>query len=98
MKEMIERAEQLAKSINDAHWCTDGLSFEDVVSRLILRELQEERKMQKAIDDAKYKKLRKLAYDMYTAAQYLTTDASILRKAIDAFHQFISYEESIMED
>lgn len=50
MKEMIERAEKLAKSINEAHWCTDGLSFEDVVSRLILRELQEERKM--AVNEA----------------------------------------------
>ena len=50
MKEMIERAEKLAKSINEAHWCTDGLSFEEVISRLILRELQEERKM--AVDKA----------------------------------------------
>lgn len=47
---MIERAEQFAKSINEAHWCTDGLSFEEVISRLILRELQEERKM--AVDEA----------------------------------------------
>lgn len=48
---------------------------------------------QKEIDDAEYKKLRTLAYDMYTSAQYLSTDASKLRKAMDAFHQYVCYEE-----
>lgn len=53
MNEMIERAEKLAKSINEAHWCTDGLSFEDVVSRLIIRELQEDEKRIKELEKEK---------------------------------------------
>ena len=48
---------------------------------------------QKAIDDVKYKKLRSLAKDMYTKAQYLSTDASQLRKACEAFYNYINYEE-----
>ena len=34
-------------------------------------------------------KLKKLADGMYRAAQYLTTDASHLRKAMDEYQQFI---------
>lgn len=37
-------------------------------------------------------KLRKLADAMYYAAQYLTTDASRLHKAMDEYHQFIIHE------
>ena len=39
--------------------------------------------------EPKLQKLKKLAYGMYRAAQYLTTDASHLRKAMDEYHQFI---------
>lgn len=39
--------------------------------------------------EPKLKKLKKLADGMYRAAQYLTTDASHLRKAMDEYHQFI---------
>lgn len=49
---------------------------------------------QKAIDDAKYGKLRELAYAMYTKAQYLSTDASGLRKAMEDFYNYINYEEN----
>ena len=37
----------------------------------------------------KLQKLKKLADAMYRAAQYLTTDASHLRKAMEEYHQFI---------
>ena len=40
----------------------------------------------------KLQKLKKLADAMYYAAQYLTTDASHLRKAMDEYHQFIINE------
>ena len=39
--------------------------------------------------EPKLQKLKKLADGMYRAAQYLTTDASHLRKAMDEYHQFI---------
>ena len=39
--------------------------------------------------EQKLQKLKKLADGMYHAAQYLTTDASHLRKAMDEYHQFI---------
>ena len=39
--------------------------------------------------ESKLQKLKKLADAMYHAAQYLTTDASHLRKAMDEYHQFI---------
>jgi hypothetical protein len=40
----------------------------------------------------KLEKLKKLADAMYYAAQYLTTDASKLHKAMDEYHQFIINE------
>lgn len=40
----------------------------------------------------KVEKLKKLADKMYYAAQYLTTDASRLHKAMDEYHQFLIYE------
>jgi hypothetical protein len=43
-------------------------------------------------DKEKLLKLRKLADAMYYAAQYLTTDASKLHKAMDEYHQFIINE------
>ena len=39
--------------------------------------------------EPKLQKLKKLADGMYRAAQYLTTDASHLRKAMEEYHQFI---------
>lgn len=39
--------------------------------------------------EPKLQKLKKLADGMYRAAQYLNTDASHLRKAMDEYHQFI---------
>ena len=39
--------------------------------------------------EPKLQKLKKLADGMYCAAQYLTTDASHLRKAMEEYHQFI---------
>lgn len=39
--------------------------------------------------ELKQQKLKKLADGMYHAAQYLTTDASHLRKAMDEYHQFV---------
>jgi hypothetical protein len=39
--------------------------------------------------EPKLQKLKKLADDMYHAAQYLTTDASHLRKAMDEYQQFV---------
>ena len=47
-------------------------------------------------DKDKLQKIKELADGMYYAAQYLTTDASHLRKAMDKYHQFIIkhyYEE-----
>ena len=43
-------------------------------------------------DKEKLEKLKKLADAMYYAAQYLTTDASKLHKAMDEYHQFLIYE------
>jgi uncharacterized protein with ATP-grasp and redox domains len=40
----------------------------------------------------KLEKLKKLADAMYYAAQYLTTDASRLHKAMDEYHKFIINE------
>ena len=39
--------------------------------------------------EPKLQKLKKLADGMYRAAQYLTTDASHLRKAMDEYYQFV---------
>jgi hypothetical protein len=53
-------------------------------------------------DKEKLKKLKKLADAMYYAAQYLTTDASRLHKAMEEYHQFIIKEyykeEPVNED
>lgn len=38
-------------------------------------------------------KLKKLADAMYHAAQYLTTDASQLRKAMNEYHQFVIHNK-----
>lgn len=43
-------------------------------------------------DKEKLKDIRKLADAMYYAAQYLTTDASRLHKAMDEYHKFIIHE------
>ena len=43
-------------------------------------------------DKNKLEKLKKLADAMYYAAQYLTTDASQLHKAMDEYHKFIIHE------
>ena len=39
-----------------------------------------------------YAKLKELADKMYSAAQYLTTDASQLHKAMEEYHKFVCYE------
>ena len=45
--------------------------------------------------DTPDKKLKKLADNMYRAAQYLTTDASQLRKCMEEYHKYvISLQES----
>ena len=47
-------------------------------------------------NNEKLEKLKKLADAMYNAAQYLTTDASRLHKAMEEYHQFVInhyYEE-----
>ena len=47
-------------------------------------------------DKEKLQQMKGLADGMYYAAQYLTTDASKLRKAMERYHQFIIkryYEE-----
>ena len=53
-------------------------------------------------DKEKLLKLNKLADAMYYAAQYLTTDASRLHKAMNEYHQFIIHEyfkeEPVSED
>ena len=46
----------------------------------------------KLIDKEKLERLKKLADAMYYAAQYLTTDASRLHKAMDEYHKFIIHE------
>lgn len=43
-------------------------------------------------DKDKLLKIRKLADVMYYAAQYLTTDASKLHKAMDEYHKFVTLE------
>lgn len=43
-------------------------------------------------DKEKLEKIKKLADNMYTAAQYLSTDASQLHKAMEEYHKFIIYE------
>jgi hypothetical protein len=53
-------------------------------------------------DKEKLTKAVKLADAMYYAAQYLTTDASRLHKAMEEYHQFIIHEyfkeEPVSED
>ena len=53
-------------------------------------------------DKEKLDRMKKLADGMYYAAQYLTTDASRLRKAMEEYHKFIIYEynkqEPVSED
>lgn len=39
-----------------------------------------------------YTKLKELADNMYSAAQYLTTDASRLRKAMEEYYNYIVYK------
>ena len=43
-------------------------------------------------DKEKLIKIKKLADAMYYAAQYLTTDASRLHKAMDKYHKFTIHE------
>jgi len=43
-------------------------------------------------DKAKLEEIKKLADAMYYTAQYLTTDASRLHKAMDEYHKFIIHE------
>lgn len=43
-------------------------------------------------DKEKLDRMKKLADGMYYAAQYLTTDASGLRKAMEEYHRFIITE------
>ena len=43
-------------------------------------------------DKEKLEKLKKLADAMYYAAFNLTTDASLLRKAMEEYHQFLIYK------
>lgn len=53
-------------------------------------------------DKAKLEEIKKLADAMYYAAFNLTTDASLLRKAMEEYHQFITHEyhkeEPVSED
>lgn len=42
----------------------------------------------------KYKELKKLAYNMYIAAKHINTDASELKKAMNAFYKFINFKEN----
>jgi dsRNA-specific ribonuclease len=52
-------------------------------------------------DKAKLEEIKKLADAMYYAAQYLTTDASRLHKAMDEYHKFTIHEckeEPVSED
>ena len=46
-------------------------------------------------DKDKLERMKKLADGMYYAAQYLTTDASKLRNAMEDYHQFIITEYTI---
>lgn len=48
-------------------------------------------------DKEKLDRLKKLADAMYYAAQYLTTDASGLRKAMEEYHKFIIHEYNKQE-
>lgn len=48
-------------------------------------------------DKEKLDRMKKLADAMYTTAQYLTTDASGLRKAMEEYHKFIIYEYNKQE-
>lgn len=48
-------------------------------------------------DKEKLKEVVRLAYGMYYAAQYMTTDASRLRRAMDAYRQFIITEYNKQE-
>lgn len=49
------------------------------------------------IDKEKLERMKKLADGMYYAAQYLTTDASRLHKAMEDYHQFIITEYNKQE-
>ena len=53
-------------------------------------------------DNEKLIKIKSLADKMYYAAFNLTTDASLLRKTMDDYHQFLIYEyhkeEPVSED
>lgn len=53
-------------------------------------------------DKEKLREVVRLAYGMYYAAQYMTTDASRLRRAMDEYHRFIITEynrqEPVSED
>ena len=48
-------------------------------------------------DKEKLDRIKKLADAMYTTAQYLSTDASRLRKAMDEYHRFIITEYNKQE-
>ena len=43
------------------------------------------------IDKEKLRQIKELADGMYYAAQYMTTDASKIRKAMERYDQFIVY-------
>lgn len=88
---MAESLDHLATLIcGFGYYAHHNDDFEHPVPKEAVREyLEVGAAFQMKETEPKLQKLKKLADGMYRAAQYLTTDASHLRKAMEEYHQFV---------
>lgn len=82
-----ETIEQLAKKIcGYSHFAYENDDYEHPIP---IKAIEEYLSVGVMFADKKLKQLQRLADAMYSAAQYLTTDASRLHKAMEEYRQFI---------
>lgn len=85
-----ETIEQLAKEIcGYGHFAYENDDCEHPIPRKAVEEYLSVGVM---FADKKLKQLKQLADAMYSAAQYLTTDASRLHKTMEEYRQFIIHQ------
>ena len=88
---MSKRAEEAALKVYDEEWQESlRLAFQEGYE-------QAEKDLREEVVPNKAEEIKTLADDMYYAAQYLTTDASHLRKAMEAYYQYIAFHYHLQE-
>lgn len=92
IKEFPDKILLIKDGVIEDYWVLKNLTqCED--AEYIRKEIVDEMLNQAFLEDQKLKKklfkLRELAGNMYNAAQYLTTDASRLHKAMEEYRQYV---------